>query len=73
MVLHTIVDIAEIMIDAENDSCEPSLQGQDIFMQRGNAYFKGRKTQNSFIIDRVISTNPSDYLNPQYGIGQRIK
>ncbi len=66
MVLHTIIDMDDIFyeqISVNNSS----------FKDIGNIHFEGERSKNGIRIQRIISTNPNDYLNGNYDIGKYIK
>lgn len=69
MVLHTIIDINDIMgysvTDTKpNNHCYKNING---------AVIEGTKTKNGILVNRIISTNPKDYLNKNYDIGSLLK
>lgn len=62
MVLHTIMNEYEVL--GEYNSAKYSYQNKN------GITFEGLKTDKGFQIQRVISTNPKDYLNPDYTYGK---
>ena len=60
-VLYTIVSEYDIFYTPSNES--PSLR------RLGSVYCEGLQTAEGFRINRLISTNPADYLNPAYAVG----
>lgn len=64
--LYTIVSPDEVMAMEPSD---PRLET----VRLGSRLFEGVRNQNGFIISRMISTNPSDYLNDCYSPGRRLK
>ncbi|MDF2568247.1 MAG: YlzJ-like protein [Oscillospiraceae bacterium] len=65
MILHTIIDLSEVMASPQDISYE--------YKQIGSCMLQGTNCKEGFMVDRIISTNPSDYLNPKYQIGKFLK
>lgn len=75
MILHTIVDSDSIFYQSNfNPFGEPG-KPREVSLRRleGNALLEGENTGNGVCVSRIISTNPQDYLNSSYQIGQAIK
>ncbi len=65
MILHTIVNQDEVMgLTNQFDYCYKNINGIVV---------EGIKSNDGVVINRLISTNPSDYLNPKYNIGEVLK
>ncbi len=64
--LYTIVDLDEVL--ASDLSC-PAFET----VRLGSKFFEGVQDQNGFVISRMISTDPADYLNASYFPGSRLK
>lgn len=64
MILHTIVDLNEVM--QENCTDKYSFKSVD------GVLLEGRKTAIGSSINRIISTNLDDYLNEAYAPGKAI-
>lgn len=67
MILHTIIDPYEVML--QNDAALPQFE----YIHRGGCILQCVKGADGCQIDRIISTNPQDYLNEQYKIGTIIQ
>ncbi|MEG2814038.1 MAG: YlzJ-like family protein [Oscillospiraceae bacterium] len=68
MMFQTILDINEVMnSDALQNQktkyCEKNING---------VILQGEKTNSGMKINRIISANPSDFLNKHYMIGKEI-
>ncbi|MEG0693091.1 MAG: YlzJ-like family protein [Oscillospiraceae bacterium] len=66
MILHTIIDMNDIFY--EENTASNNICCKDV----GNIHFQGERSKNGIKIQRIISTNPSDYLNGKYNIGKYI-
>lgn len=66
MVLHTIVALDDVFAPQQP---LPQLE----YKQIGSRFVQGVTSQQGFAVSRIISTDPADYLNPQYQIGSIIK
>jgi heptaprenylglyceryl phosphate synthase len=66
MILHTIIDPMDVMNNqAESNYC---------YKQCVNGVIvEGTQDLNGIKINRIISTNPSDYLNKNYTLGKYLK
>ena len=64
--LYTIVSPDEVMAMEPSD---PQLET----VRLGSRLCEGVRSPNGFIISRMISTNPADYLNDCYSPGRRLK
>lgn len=67
MILHTIIDINDIFRSQDGED-----EGVAECVSLGNAFFMGERIDGNFLIKRVISTNPKDYLNKSYDIGNAL-
>jgi len=65
MILHTIVPYENIF-NQESDTQAPES------ITVGNGYIEADKSEDGRSIRRLISTLPSDYLNPKYSPGQKL-
>lgn len=65
MIIHTIIDEYDVMRTDEKK--------QYIYQNKNKTIFEGLKNENNFIIQRVISTDLNDYLNPKYNSGNKLK
>lgn len=64
MLLHTIIDLQEIFSHH---------QPQQYFYKKvENCMLEGVQYKDDIVVQRIISTNPKDYLNPQYSLGQPL-
>lgn len=63
MILHTIA--CKDMIFTPDDS------SNYIFKKDGNRFIQCVNSNNQNTICRLISTDPKDYLNPKYNIGEK--
>ncbi len=61
MLLYTVVAADEVMLDLKIQ--QPELKIKD------GRIFEGEKGENGFVISRLISTDPADYLNPGFSPG----
>lgn len=64
MVLHTIVDPMEVMMQPQSDDVQYRRVGGCLCVCRG----QGAECQ----IDRIISTDLNDYLNPRFTPGTTL-
>lgn len=65
MILHTIVNPAEVLYDeTQQPVCE--------YVNRDGCIIECMKQGDERQIRRIISTNPKDYLTPSYQIGNRL-
>ena len=64
--LYTIENPDEVM------AMEPSAPSFET-IRLGSRLFEGVWDQNGFVIYRMISTNPKDYLNDSFMPGKRLK
>ncbi|WMJ23284.1 YlzJ-like family protein [Paludicola sp. MB14-C6] len=66
MILHTIIDPMDVMNSpsANNFCYKKCVNG---------AIIEGTQDMNGIKINRIISTNPSDYLNKDYTLGNYLK
>ncbi len=62
--LYTIVDIDEIF------NCDKNYEYY--YKKVDNCILQGVKCNKITTINRIISTNPKDYLNPDYSLGNRL-
>lgn len=65
MIIHTIIDEYDVMRTDEKK--------QYVYQSKNKTIFEGFKDENDFIIQRVISTDLNDYLNPKYNNGNKLK
>jgi len=65
MVLYTILDPADIMAQAESPA------RKIIFSE--NLLFECSAGKESPVIERLISTDPADYLNRKFSPGQPLR
>lgn len=66
MILHTIIDPMEVLGNTPtNNYCYKKCVNGVII--------EGTQDLNGIKINRVISTNPSDYLNKDYTLGNYLK
>ncbi|WP_159438281.1 YlzJ-like family protein [Massiliimalia massiliensis] len=63
--LYTIIDENEIFAQ-EN---QPSY----FYKRVDNCILEGVKYNQDVMLNRIISTNPKDYLNPKYSLGMNLK
>lgn len=63
MLFQTILDINEVIQPLEN-------KNPYSYEQQNEVYFMGNKTTKGLSLQRIISTNPKDYLNPNYQINK---
>lgn len=68
MILHTIIDPNEIM----DTSYMKNFQPADCKTLE-NCVVYGVKCKEGFQINGIFSTNPADYLNPNYESGKFLK
>ncbi len=66
MVLHTIVDINEVMSEGSERSIE-------YYRAKSGCIFGYSKRADGHYLERVISTDLRDYLNSSYKIGETIQ
>lgn len=66
MLLYTIVDVESIF-----HQDQPSVTSFCRLAE--NAFLEQRSSENGLQISRIISTNPTDYLDNRYQIGKAIK
>lgn len=65
MLLHTVIAIDEIMLGADS---KPNFEYKKI----DGKVFMGENTESGFRIERMISTNPKDYLLMDYYPGKYL-
>lgn len=65
--LYTILSLDDVLLPPE--SAVPALE----MVQRGPRVFEGVQGKDGFVISRMISTNPADYLEASYSPGCRLK
>lgn len=63
--LHTILDENEVLLENKNY--------EYFYKKVDNCVLEGVKYDKDIILNRVISTNLKDYLNPDYQIGRKLK
>lgn len=63
MLLHTIASKEEIFTPENN--------AQYSYKKQGNKFIQCVNYNNQNTICRLISTNPQDYLNPKYNVGEK--
>lgn len=61
MILHTIIDEYDVLGNQNLNEYS--------YKNKNGAVFEGLKTNDGFVIQRVISTNPKDFLNSDYTYG----
>lgn len=66
MILHTIIDPAEVMLDLGQPA------GYE-YLNRDGCVLQCVRKEDGLYLDRIISTDLRDYLNTTYRIGERIK
>lgn len=66
MVLYTIVDINEVMMGGSE---LPSMEYRTV----NGCILECSKRPDGNYLERIISTNPKDYLNNSYKIGEIIQ
>ncbi len=64
--LYTIVNPDEVLA---MEPLEPALET----VRLGKRLFEGVRGKSGFVISRMISTDPFDYLNDRYSPGRRLK
>lgn len=64
MVLHTIIDMDDIFYEENINSC--------CCKEIDSPHLEGGYSKNDMKTQRIISTNPSDYLTPKQTIGRNI-
>lgn len=64
--LYTIVNPDEVLAV---EQFSPQMET----MRLGSRLFEGMRDQSGFVICRMISTDPSDYLQDSYAPGRRLK
>ena len=65
MMLYTIIDENEIFAQPNNT--------RYFYKRVDNCILEGVKYNKDVMLNRIISTNPKDYLNPQYHLGMNLK
>ena len=66
MVLYTIVDINEVMMEGSE---RPNTEYRTV----NGCILECSKRADGAYLERIISTNPQDYLNDSYKIGEIIQ
>ena len=66
MLLQTVIDLNEVML---TDGEVPSYE----YIQRDGCLFQCVRGEDGMHIDRIISTNPRDYLNPRFQVGNLLQ
>lgn len=66
MVLYTIVDINEVMMEGSE---QPNTEYRTV----NGCVLECSKRSDGNYLERIISTNPKDYLNNSYKIGEIIQ
>lgn len=61
MILHTIIDLEEVLCEDRDDEYS--------FKSVNGVLLEGRKNSIGSTVNRIISTNLSDYLNDSYAPG----
>ena len=67
MILHTVINPYEVML--QNNSNFPAYE----YINRDGCILQCIKQPDGDYLDRIISTNPRDYLNNQYKIGEILQ
>lgn len=62
--LYTILSLDDVFPPASEPAPEE--------IRVGNCLFEGRRDGQNFLISRMISTNPADYLDERYSPGKRL-
>lgn len=70
--LHTIIDLNDIFAQQEPIQLPYATVTDSTFKTIGNCILEGRDCEGRFQINRVISTNPHDYLDPKYALGKYL-
>lgn len=65
--LYTIMNLDDVFFTGEN----PVLASQT--MQVGGKILEGYREEGGFVISRMISTNPADYLDERFFPGQKLR
>ncbi|MCI8441623.1 MAG: hypothetical protein HFG27_03710 [Provencibacterium sp.] len=58
MILHSVAPLSMLLPEQE----QPPLET----LPAGGALLEGRRTPEGFLVSRLISTNPADYLSARY-------
>lgn len=66
MLLQTVIDVNEVLL---TDQEVPSYE----YIRRDGCLLQCVRGEEGAQIDRVISTNPRDYLNPLYQVGKLLQ
>lgn len=67
MILHTVIDPMEVMLIQEEGEI-PTYEYQN----RDGCMLQCIRRQDGIYLNRIISTNLRDYLNPSYRIGETL-
>jgi len=67
MILQTVIDPMEVM-RREGNTDFPSYE----YLHRDGCILQCIRREDGIYLDRIISTNPKDYLNPSYRIGKML-
>ena len=67
MLLHTIIDPYEVM----RETGTPQTKYE--YLHRGRCILQCIRQPDGYCLDRIISTNPKDFLNSQYQLGSIIQ
>ncbi len=70
MVLHTIIPLEQIF--GSKDSINQDSINYE-YRRTGNHFVQGVSQDGRFMIERLIATDPSLYLNPKYAPGRDFK
>ncbi len=62
----TILDLNEVFA---TEACPPACA----YIRQGNRLLQCVRRDDGIFLDRLISTNPQDYLNPRYQVGQLVQ
>lgn len=66
MILHTIIDPLDVLGNPQTNSyCYKNC--------KNGMVIEGIQDANGIKINRIISTNPKDYLNKDYSLGNYLK
>lgn len=71
MVLYTILNEAEVFYSVE--SCYSAENLKYSYKKVDNCILEGVQYNKDIMLNRIISTNLKDYLNPKYQIGQKLR
>ncbi len=63
MILHTVIDPAEVMLNPSEPP--PTYE----YRRRNGCLLQCIRREDGLYLDRIISTDPKDYLNSAYQIG----